>query len=71
MADIDNLEPIGAVAQRAWHAACFAYHAGERGNFNLRESHKPGDPVMKFLCDLAVLALAACVVAYTFMQSLQ
>lgn len=44
---------------------------GERGNFDSIELHDPGDSAMRFICDLTVLAVAACVVAYTFMQSLQ
>ena len=65
------MRQIMAITEGAWHAACFHYHTGERGNFSLRELHDPGDSAMKFLCDLAVLAAAACVAAYTFMQGLQ
>ena len=69
--NIGDLRLEVAVTQGAWRAACFAYHAGERGNLNLRELHDPEDFAMKLLCDLAVLAVAACVVIYTFLQGLQ
>ncbi len=42
-----------------------------REAIQIREKTRPRDPAMKFLCDLAVLAIAACVVIFTFMQGLQ